>query len=198
MDVMPAGGEITQKVRVPDYLSFLRNAATEINSSLDYQKTLQNVANAMVPTLSDWCAVDIIEDGVFRRLAIAHPDPKKKKLAQELNQKYPPKLGDKVGSPQVIATGVPLMANNIPDDNFVKHAKDKEHLRLLRALDFRSLLIYPIRSHEKVLGSLTFVWSKPGHTYSLSDIAFVETLSLIAGNAIENALLVKTSAELGN
>ena len=38
--------------------------------------TLQRVANLAVPTVADWCVVDIVErDGRVNRVAAAHADP---------------------------------------------------------------------------------------------------------------------------
>jgi GAF domain-containing protein len=175
----------------PDYLNFLRNAAEEINSSLDYTTTLRNVAQTMVPYLSDWCAVDILqEDGQLQRVAIAHKDPSKIKLAEELSRKYPPDPEASNGSAKVVRTGEPVMTNDITDAMVVAAAQDDEHLRLMRALHFHSVLIYPLRSRAKILGTLTFVWTESKRKYSLTDIAFVETLSVIAGSAIENTRLI--------
>jgi GAF domain-containing protein len=177
--------------QMPDYLSHLRSAAVEINSSIDYETTLKNVANVMVPQLSDWCAVDIIaENGALQRLAISHKDSKKIKIAQELSDKYPPDPNASQGSPRVIRTGEPMMANNITDDMLVQSAKSEEHLRLMRQLEFHSMLIYPIYWQGDVLGSITFVWTEHKNNYSLTDVAFVEVLSVIAGSAIANARLL--------
>ncbi|MGZ4751556.1 MAG: GAF domain-containing protein [Oryzihumus sp.] len=63
-------------------LSFLAGAAAELASSLDYRSTLANVARLAVPTLADWCAVQVVEDGNLTTLAVAHVDPAKVVLAQ--------------------------------------------------------------------------------------------------------------------
>jgi hypothetical protein len=47
-------------------------------SSLDYERTLQEVANLAVPELADWCGVDMPgPHGQIRPVAIAHADPDK-------------------------------------------------------------------------------------------------------------------------
>src|SRR5215213_10204872 len=70
---------------------FLAEASTALSSSLDYQETLAAVARLAVPTLADWCAVDILEgDGHPKRLAVEHPDPEKVRFAYEIERQYPP------------------------------------------------------------------------------------------------------------
>src|SRR5688500_1002353 len=56
--------------------AFLAEAGTVLGSSLDYEATLAAVARLAVPTVADWCAVDILgERGGLHRLAGAHVDP---------------------------------------------------------------------------------------------------------------------------
>lgn len=178
---------VTQQI---DYLSFLSHAVQEISNSHDYAATLKSVAHAMVPHISDWCAVDIVdENGILQRLATAHVDPKMIKKALELGKKYPRPLNAGSGSPHVLKTGEPEMHNDITDDTLVATATDDEHLQMMRALKFHSLMIVPIKSRGKALGTLTFVWTESGKTYSLADLAFAEILASVAGSAIDNSQL---------
>ncbi len=56
--------------------AFLAEAGTALSASLDYEATLTAVARLAVPTIADWCAVDIVnDDGNLQRLAVAHVDP---------------------------------------------------------------------------------------------------------------------------
>ena len=58
-------------------LTFLAEAAIELSSSLDYEATLAKVAQLVVPEFADWSTIDLVDDGVLRRLAVAHIDPAK-------------------------------------------------------------------------------------------------------------------------
>ena len=53
-------------------LAFLARAGEELASSLDYQDTLRRVARLALPELGDFCVVDVVEDGVLRRVAAEH------------------------------------------------------------------------------------------------------------------------------
>jgi transcriptional regulator with GAF, ATPase, and Fis domain len=181
----------TQKTSA--YLSFLCKAVQQIGASLDYKQTLHDIANSMVPELSDWCSVDIVQqDGQIQRLAVAHKDPKKIKLAQELMDKFPPTQDAKSGTPKVLRTGEPETYNAITDDMLVAGAKSPEHLRLMRALQIHSLMTVPIKSGDSTLGAITFVWAESGHDYNLIDLTFAQTLAAMAANAIVNARLYST------
>lgn len=172
------------------YLSFLCSAVQDITSSLDYAVTLKNVAQAMVPKISDWCAVDIVqENGKLKRLAIAHVDPKKIRLARELSRKFPRAEDAESGTPHVLRTGKSEMFNGITEDLLAASAINDDHLELMKAVDFYSLMIVPIKSRKKVLGTMTLVWAETRNFYSVADLAFAETLAAIAGSAIDNSRL---------
>ena len=57
-------------------LDFLDGASEALARSLDYERTLQDVARLAVPDLADWCAIDIVQDdGSLRQITSRHPDP---------------------------------------------------------------------------------------------------------------------------
>ena len=111
---------------------FLAEASDVLSSSLDYHETLASVARLAVPTLADWCAVDIVEeDGVPRRLAVEHPDPEKIRLAYELERRYPPDPDVPERPIQVLRTGEPEMMAEIPEELVEQAARDEWHRELL-------------------------------------------------------------------
>ena len=70
--------------------AFLAEAGTALSASLDYEATLTAVAQLAVPTIADWCAVDIVDErGALQRLAVAHVDPTKVEFARTLEERYP-------------------------------------------------------------------------------------------------------------
>src|SRR5579862_2499336 len=70
---------------------FLISASAALSESLDYERTLQRVAELAVPDIADWCTVTVVDEaGVARRLAVVHADPAKKELAAEYMSKFPP------------------------------------------------------------------------------------------------------------
>ena len=67
--------------------TFLARAGVILGSSLDYEATLQAVAQLAVPDIADWCAVDIADDeGRLKRLGTAHIDPAKIEFARTLRR----------------------------------------------------------------------------------------------------------------
>ncbi len=167
---------------------FLAQAATALASSLDYRNTLSTLAHLAVPHIADWCAVDIVSpSGTFDRLAVAHPDPERVKLAKEFYDRYPPRLDDPGGLGQVVRTGESLMIEQLTDEMVVAGARSPEHLAAVRALGVRSFMMVPLRTRKGPIGAMTFVAAESGRSYTEADLRFAETVADRASLAVENA-----------
>jgi Stage II sporulation protein E (SpoIIE)/GAF domain len=89
----------------------------------------------------------------------------------------------------VLATGEPELIEDIGDDLLAAVARDGEHLRLLRAIGLRSLLIVPLRFGERVIGTMSFVLAEQDRRFSDADVSLATELARRAVVAIENARL---------
>src|SRR3954469_25653939 len=57
-------------------LRFLAEARSVLGGSLNYEETVQRVANLLVPRIADWAGIDVIEeDGSTRQLTTRLDDP---------------------------------------------------------------------------------------------------------------------------
>ena len=92
--------DVTREHRADERRAFLARAIDELSSSLDYHATLASVARLAVPTLADWCAVDVVEGERTQRLAVAHVDPAKIAFVAELERRYPPDPASPTGVPR--------------------------------------------------------------------------------------------------
>ncbi|HUR82280.1 MAG TPA: GAF domain-containing protein [Thermoanaerobaculia bacterium] len=170
-------------------LAFLARANEVFASSLDYRETLRNVTFLAVPRIADWCAVDMVADTAEKsrsRLAVAHADPAKIALAEELSRKFPPDP-ETDAIYRVMRTGTSELVPFVSDEVLVKAARNEEHLRTIRELGIMSYMIVPLRSRGEVVGTITFVASD--RRFAQSDLNQAEELAYRASIAIENARL---------
>ena len=177
-------------------LAYLAQVSLELASSLDYELTLSNIADLSVPTLADWCAVDIASDSGPAQLAVAHVDPEKVKWARELQERYPPDYDVPYGVGNVFRTGVSEFYPDITDDMLVASARDEEHLQLARDLHLRSAIVVPIPGRTQTLGTLTLIRSGAAAAFAPSDLSLAEEVGRRAGVAIENAILYAQSQDV--
>ena len=188
--------DVTERTRAEAARAFLAEASRVLASSLDYQTTLRAVARLAVPTLADWCAVDVLsEDGAIERLAVEHVDPERVRFAREVAERWPTPMDAPRGVPHVIRTGEPEMISDIPDELLVAGAQDAEHLRTIRGLGLRSYVCVPLTARGRVLGALTLVHAESGRRHGQADLALAEELARRAAVAIDNARLYGETEE---
>jgi PAS domain S-box-containing protein len=177
---------------------FLAKAGETLVSSLDYESTLETVACLAVPALADWCVVDMLDTNTaaLRRVALAHADPSKVRLARELHDHHPPSQPrGPAGVWQVVRTGRPLLLTEIPDALVEASAEDAEHLRVLRELRLCSAMVLPLRARGRSVGAMTFLHAESGRHYTEEDLSFAEDFARRAGLAIENAMAMQEMQE---
>jgi PAS domain S-box-containing protein len=196
------GGEIVATVMIIEDVTAVKNAelrshflaetSRQLASSLDYAQTLRNVGWAAVPQIADWCGVDLVDErGRRERVVAAHRDPDKLALAERLREFEPERLDPDQGIGRVVRTGESQLYPEITDEMLVPAAVSEEHLRLLRELGMRSVLIVAIRTPARILGTMSLVSAESGRRFSDDDIRFVEQLADRAAVAVENARLYR-------
>jgi signal transduction histidine kinase/CheY-like chemotaxis protein len=187
--------DIHEQKRAEESARYLAEASAALASVVDYESTLQKVANLAVPYFADWSAVDVLQDGELRRLAVAHQDPDRIQQAHELMRHYPPDLQAEVGIGAVFRTGAAEMVRELTDENFARGAKDERHLSLLRSLGLRSYICVPLVVSGHTLGVLTFATAESGRRYTDSDLALAMELAHRAAVAVENTQLYQALRE---
>ncbi|HEU4587528.1 MAG TPA: GAF domain-containing protein [Gemmatimonadales bacterium] len=173
-----------------DALRFLARISHTLYASLDYETILRTLARLCVPTLADWCGVDLLdESGKLHRVAVEHVDPERVRLGWELERRYPARPEEPAGAYAVARTGRSELMTEVPDELLVTGARDAEHLALLRALGLSSYLIAPIVAPEhRILGTLILATSNPDRRLDAGDLPLAEELGRRAGLAVDNAL----------
>ncbi len=185
--------DIHDQKRSAVVLRFLLDASSLLGSTLDYRETLRSLARLAVPSMADWCAIEIVEeDGTVSEVEVAHSDPNKVALARELRDRYAPFHGP---GPAVIESGEPQLIPDITDEMLVRVAQDELHLELLRDLRFRSYLCVPMLIRGRVLGAITLVQAESEQMYAVEDLALAQDLAGRAAVAIENARLHRQAQE---
>jgi serine phosphatase RsbU (regulator of sigma subunit) len=176
---------------------FLAEAGELLAASLSWEETLANVARLAVPTIADWCSIQVVgRDGVLRQVAVAHPDPDKERLAWELNERYPTRPDDPAGAPNVIRTGEAEVVNDITDEMLVEASPDEELLEILRDLRLRASIIAPLTVRGETIGALTLIGAETKSRFSDADIALAMELARRSAVAVSNARLYTELSEI--
>jgi PAS domain S-box-containing protein len=183
-----AEGERTQRETAQ---RFLAEASTLLASSLDVTTQLEHLARLLVPTLGDWCCIDLLQDdGDIHRVAVVHADPAKAALAEQLRQQYPRLATDASHTlVRVLRTGQSWFDPDTSLDRLRAEARDVAHWELTQALGFRAEIVVPLLARGRALGALTCVLGEGSRHYHLADLALAEDLARRAALALDNARL---------
>ncbi|MBD2364100.1 PAS domain S-box protein [Anabaena minutissima FACHB-250] len=187
-DVLAYVIDVTEQVRLERNQRFLAEASAVLASSLDYQTTLEQVAQLAVPELADWCTVHIVkEDNSIEQIAVAHIDPAKRQWAEQIRQKYPVNPDEPRGTAWTLRTGKSDFLPDITDELLVQAARDPEHLEILRSVGFKSAMTVPLRIQDRILGVISFICAESGQRYDQNNLQLAEELARRASLAIDNA-----------
>src|SRR5262249_24199481 len=157
-------------------------------SSLEYA-TLTELARLAAGTIADWCVIDLVElDGRLHRVAVAHVDPSREELANALQVRYPPGPDGPATLKAVLASGRPELLPTVSAEDVEARARTPEHLRLLRRLGIRSLMVLPLVASARVVGAITLVRAG-GPSYTEDDLQVAQELAHRTAMAVDNAQL---------
>ncbi len=174
---------------VQQRLAFVGEATTLLASSLDYETTLQRLADIVALRLADYCVVDIVEEsGAVCRVASAHRDPALALLVKRL-QDFPPAPDTPDPLHQVLQSGRPVLIAEVGEDFLQQIAVDDEHLALLRALHPTSYLAVPLHARGRTFGAVALVSTDPSRRFGPDDLALAEDLARRAALTVDNAHL---------
>jgi PAS domain S-box-containing protein len=153
--------DITAHRREEDALRFLADATNLLSSSLDYETTLQRVAELAVPRMATWCSVEIVGEG--------DSNPVSAIVAE------------------VIASGDPVVLPEVRDSDVVRLAKDESELDDVRWLEPASVMVIPIKVRDRVFGAIDFIRSGTDPAYAEDDLELAKELARRAAIAIDNS-----------
>ena len=184
--------DVTDRVQGQRREAFLARASEVLASSLDYERTVQTVADLAVPDFADWCVVNLAgEDGARRQIAVAHRDPALVAFVARLQEEYPPDPDAPSGVNEILRTGKPEYVREIPAEVLDAAARDERHREMIQKLALRSYVSVPLLAGGRAFGVLTLVASDSGRVFEPGDVAFAEALAARAAAAIENARLFR-------
>ncbi|HEU4886785.1 MAG TPA: ATP-binding protein [Thermoanaerobaculia bacterium] len=183
--------EMTLK-REHDRLLFLARASEALSSSLDYQTTLEHVAELVVRDLADWCAIDVREDdGEIRRMAVVHRDATRAQAVARLRSLEVKNQRTDVIR-RVVEIGTPALVRDVDWPAVeARYSDQPETVEALRVMGAVSYMTVPLVAAGRSFGAITIVSADPLHIFDEHDLELAFELGRRAGYAIDNARLFR-------
>src|SRR3954465_8835116 len=170
--------------------TLLAEASRVLSASFDYQTTLAALVRLAVPSIADYCALDIVEaDDNFVRIGEAHVDPEKSRLLREVATFPRNALTERHPLIRVMNTGAPVLEAEITPTFIRASFAEPGQRKVVEALEPRSLICVPLVTTGKPLGALTLVTSGSGRRFDLADLSLAADLARRAAIVVEHARL---------
>jgi PAS domain S-box-containing protein len=186
--------EITARKLTQEHLELLLEAKEILSSTLELDALLDRLARFLVPRLSDWCVVELVDGGgAPRPVAIAHADPEKVALGWELHRRFPPRPEAPTGVYRVLRTGEAELYPDVPDELLAGWARSAEELAMMRTLGLRSALMVPMSVKGRTLGAITLVSTRDDLHYDEADLALARGVASRAALSVANAELYEAA-----
>ena len=199
---MPDGGvailwkDVSNQKVLDERIHYLSKASDILATSLDYRTTVTHLAQLLVPQLADWCGVQLLNPrGQLDQIAVAHVDSAKVEWAWELNRRYPVDMSTPTGVPNVLRTGRAERYVDISDELLQAGAVDEEHLKILRELGMKSVLLVPLTARGRVIGVMSLIAAESGRRYTDAEESLALELAQRAAIAIDNSRLFTETSE---
>src|SRR5262249_46629194 len=147
----------------------------------EYEGVLGAVARLSIPELADWSVVDVVEDGRLRRAKVAHRDPAKVALAEEI-------LEIAHGAESVAELGAGIV--RVGDEISPLFAKNSRLAEVVGRLGAASIMIVPFVVLGAPIAVAVFVFTpESGRRHGTEDLALAQEMARRAAQIIENARL---------
>ncbi|MDX2562126.1 SpoIIE family protein phosphatase [Streptomyces sp. TX20-6-3] len=194
------------RVTTRDRLAWLNSAGSRIGTTLDLERTAQELAEFTVPTLADGAAVDILESVLrgeegSRWTGTGIPLLRATALSavESLSSLEPTPVGETFVRTEeahetllhryCLRQGRPVLVSRMRDDDFVRVAPTESAAAKMRAAGVHSYLAVPLIARGLLLGSADFVRGPGTPPFSATDLALAEQLASQAAVYIDNARL---------
>ena len=179
--------DIDAQKRANDNLRFVLDASSALTANLDVGGVCKTLAELAVHRVADWCFIVLKNgDGEYETRAIAHRDPRRLPLIEQLQEQYPVRAGSPLD--RAIRRNTPILIPHISERELSIAAEDAGHLDFLQRLGMHSLMHVPMHAADgTAYGGITLVASESARTYTNDDLEVAEMVAKRAAAAIHTA-----------
>lgn len=178
--------------------AFLADASARLSSSLDFDETVDQIVQMVVPKLGDYATIDVNrDDGQMIQVAQAAVDPEHRQYVRSLRSRYEIDMPDNTPVGYVASTGKSLHFSTDEQGVIRSHTVGIESVAGLQAPNINSALFVPLIARDQTIGVLQLVHAGSRRWHSQRDQALAEDLAKRAALAMENARLYREAREAG-
>ena len=190
--VLIVSRDLTEEQRDLAEQEFLARVGVELASCLEYRETLTRVVQLVTSFLGDLAAIDMLKDGVIRRICALHRDPRKLGVAEAVEHAGPRRAK---GHPlwTVLETKQPVLLTDISDADRRSFGTSREHAQVLDEVHATSAMLVPLIARGQLLAVLSISACDGSRRYGPADLRLAMEVARRAALAVDNVQLYQQS-----
>ncbi|MEU2711478.1 SpoIIE family protein phosphatase [Streptomyces sp. NPDC007205] len=190
--------DFTAQDRARERLALVNEAAQRIGTTLDLDRTVQELAEVLVPQLAEFVAIDLFQGVLAARDLTPGPvagGTLQRAVHRSIREEVPEAIvpiGETAGYPAVspqrrcLTTGRPIL-DPVLEPTTWWLAGDPERLAKIVSLGVHTHLVVPLRARGVTMGVVTLLrWENP-NPFDEDDLLLVEELVARAAVCVDNA-----------
>lgn len=186
--------DVTERVRNQQIQQFLARASERFGTSLDFDATLRAIPPLVVPSLADWCLIDLYNDGgAAERAVVYHADPAMAATARALEGQLLDRARPTIAT-SIVRSKVDYPGGAAVPDFASELAHCADRIASYRELGAGGYVTTPMLSGSGTIGALTVVSADPTRSFEMREVAMIEELARRAALALDNARLHRALA----
>ncbi|MFK4688012.1 hypothetical protein RKD22_000947 [Streptomyces pristinaespiralis] len=199
---------LAERLTLHNRLEWLSHASTEIGTTLDLERTAQELADFVVPRLADGAAIDLLESalrGEHVQAGRAGERPVMRAIAvsavPRLVELEPDPVGELTSvnkdtiAVHALMTRQPVLMSRLTRDDFARVAPTARAAEKMRAAGVHSYMVVPLIARGVLLGVADFVRAGRRPPFSRTDLTLALQLASRAAVFVDNARLYKRERE---
>jgi serine phosphatase RsbU (regulator of sigma subunit)/uncharacterized small protein (DUF1192 family) len=170
-------------------LDLLAQVSRETTSTLDADLALRRLADLLVPALGDWCALDLLDGELVRRVVVKHSRPEV--TVARLGRRMLPQLQRETAGPLATILRGERPRRIVRSDEWDRPAPGRDplhdaHRQLFDALGGNLALIFALPGRQRVVGAVTLV-RDDDRPFVIAELSMLDEAARRAGLALDNA-----------
>ncbi|MGW0776752.1 SpoIIE family protein phosphatase [Streptomyces sp. NPDC002835] len=199
---------VAERFRIRSRLEWLSLAGTEIGTTLDLERTAQELADFVVPRLADGAAIDLLESALRGEHVEAGRDgerPVMRAMAvsavPRLMELEPDPVGELASvnkdtiAVRALMRRQPVLMSRLSREDFAQVAPTRSAAEKMRAAGVHSYMVVPLIARGVLLGVADFVRAGSRPPFSRTDLVLAQQLASRAAVFVDNARLYKRERE---
>jgi serine phosphatase RsbU (regulator of sigma subunit) len=171
--------------RVARRFEVLEEIAAVADRGGTVEQTLSGISEVLVPSVADFCMIDVISEGRAQRAAVRVAPGAPPGLEDDLTHRQPSLPAEMLGPAE--REPAARLRERVSEADLRELAHDPEDLEFLRGIGMGSYVNSPLRARQRTTGALTLGVAWSGRRYRAEEERFVRVLGGRVALALDNA-----------